>query len=74
MQTGDWIEDFSAGYMRRMMHLFPKQGQGPWRNTQDYKLDKKMIRRAPIEDGVLVFTDAGNLAPAMDSPALTKVA
>ena len=74
MPTGDWIEDFSAGYMRRMMHLFPKQGQGPWRNTQDYKLDKKMIRRAPIEDGVLVFTDAGNLAPAMDSPALTKVA
>jgi len=57
-----------------MMHLFPKQGQGPWRNTQDYKLDKKMIRRAPIEDGVLVFTDAGNPAPETDAAALTKVA
>ena len=70
MPTGDWIQDFSAGYMRRMMHLFPKQGRGPWRNTQDYKLDKKMIRQAPIEDGVLVFAEAGaaNTAAVDDSP------
>ncbi len=56
MVLGPWIEDFSAGYMQRVMHLFPKQGhKDPWRNTQDYALDKKLIRRAPIEDGALIF-------------------
>jgi hypothetical protein len=40
------------------MHLFPKQGdRGPWRHTQNYMLDKKMIRDAPLEDGSLLFTN-----------------
>jgi hypothetical protein len=55
MQARDWIEDFSSGYMQRMMHLLPKQGHDPWRNTQNYKLDKAMIRRAPIANDALVF-------------------
>ena len=42
--------------MQRMMHLFPQQGnRDPWRNTQDYHLDKKLIRHAPLEDGALLF-------------------
>jgi monooxygenase len=58
MKTLPWIDDFSAGYMQRLMHLFPKQGdRGPWRNTQNYMLDKKMIRDAPLEDGSLEFTN-----------------
>ena len=55
MPARDWIEDFTPGYMQRMMHLFPKQGYGPWCNTQNYRLDKRMIRKAPIEDDALVF-------------------
>ena len=56
MARHPWIEDFSAGYMQRAMHLFPKQGDhAPWRNTQRYAEDKKMIRKAPLEDGALVF-------------------
>ena len=56
MQKRDWIEDFSAGYMQRVMHLFPKQGDHePWLNTQNFTKDKKMIRHAPLEDGRLVF-------------------
>jgi monooxygenase len=52
-----WIGDFSPGYMQRVMHLFPKQGdQAPWRNTQNYSADKKMIRKAPLEDGCLRFS------------------
>jgi len=51
-----WIDDFTPGYMQRKMHLFPKQSdRAPWRNTQNYLLDKKMIRNAPLEDGVLQF-------------------
>jgi monooxygenase len=51
-----WIDDFTPGYMQRKMHLFPKQGDhAPWRNTQNYTLDKKMIRKGPLEDGALIF-------------------
>jgi cation diffusion facilitator CzcD-associated flavoprotein CzcO len=58
MQLGPWIEGFSAGYMQRLMHLFPKQGsRDPWRNTQNYLLDKKLIRNAPLEDGALTFSN-----------------
>jgi len=53
-----WIRDFSAGYIQRVMHLFPKQGdRPPWQNTQNYAADRRMIRKAPLEDGVLVFDD-----------------
>ncbi|MFK7915881.1 MAG: flavin-containing monooxygenase [Pseudomonadales bacterium] len=56
MKVLPWINDFTAGYMQRVMHLFPKQGdRGPWRNTQDFAADKKMIRSAPLEDGALIF-------------------
>ena len=42
MALGPWIDDFSAGYMQRVMHLFPKQGlQDPWRNTQDFMAGQK---------------------------------
>lgn len=54
------IEDFSPGYMRRALHMFPKQGdRDPWRNTQNYTLDKQTIREAALEDGVLEFAKAG---------------
>ena len=56
MKLGPWIQDFSAGYMQRTMDLMPKQGnKDPWRNTQNYALDKKIIRKAPLEDGALRF-------------------
>jgi cation diffusion facilitator CzcD-associated flavoprotein CzcO len=57
MTPRPWIDDFSAGYMRRVMHLFPRQGdRDPWRNTQNYAHDKRMVRRGPIDDGALVFS------------------
>jgi hypothetical protein len=62
MQTLPWISEFSSGYIQRVMHLFPKQGdREPWINTQNYKLDKKLLRHGPIDDGVLSFDnpDAG---------------
>ncbi len=55
MQERPWIDDFTAGYMQRVMHKFAKQGEGPWRNTQNYAADKKMVRNAPIDDTALVF-------------------
>ena len=58
MEARPWIEGFSAGYMQRVMHLFPKQGdRAPWLNTQRYAEDRKMVRKAPLEDGVLEFSN-----------------
>ena len=71
MQTQPWIADFPAGYMKRAMHLFPKQGSGPWRNTQDFALDKKMLRKGPLVDGALVFSSSSDdaIATLQELPA-----
>ena len=59
MPRRPWIVGFTPGYMARAMHLFPKQGdRDPWRNTQNYPLDRKMARRGPLEDGALAFSNS----------------
>jgi len=56
MPAKEWLTDFSSGYVQRVMHLFPKQGdKAPWLNTQDYLQDKKTIANRAIDDGVLQF-------------------
>jgi cation diffusion facilitator CzcD-associated flavoprotein CzcO len=58
-----WIQDFSAGYMERVMHLMPRQSdRAPWMNPQNYRRDKKMFRRGELEDGVLVFDNPDPVA------------
>ncbi|MEQ8857530.1 MAG: NAD(P)/FAD-dependent oxidoreductase [Pseudomonadales bacterium] len=79
MVARPWIDDFSAGYMQRAMHLFPKQGdRGPWRNTQNYAVDRRMIRNAPLEDGALRFTNpvpaTGQAAARSDEPQTATAA
>jgi len=76
MGMNPMIADFSPGYLRRGLHLFPQQGdRDPWRNTQNYALDKKTIRNQPIDDDVLEFANA---APAqlrsVDEAAQSKSA
>lgn len=62
MPERPWIDDFTAGYMQRVMHLFPKQGdREPWINPQNYKRDKKMFRDSPVNDGVMNFERATSL-------------
>jgi hypothetical protein len=56
MPARPWIDGFSSGYVQRVMHRFPKQGdREPWLNPQNYARDKKMLRAGALEDGVLVF-------------------
>jgi cation diffusion facilitator CzcD-associated flavoprotein CzcO len=64
-----WIDDFSAGYMQRSLHLFPRQGdRAPWINPQSYDADKKLFREGPVEDGCLLFTEPLT-RPATSEPA-----
>lgn len=75
METRPWIDGFSPGYMQRVMHLFPKQGdQDPWRNTQNYAQDKKVIRNAPLEDGALIFSNPVDPATNLSSEEQTTPA
>ena len=57
MPARPWIDDFSSGYMQRMMPMLPRQGdREPWLNTQSYSADKKLFRKQPVDDGVMSFT------------------
>ena len=75
MELKPWIDDFSAGYMQRLMHLFPKQGaKDPWRNTQNYLLDKKLIPNAPLEDGAMTFSHPADEARQQPEKADVRTA
>ncbi len=64
MTLKPYVEDFTPGYMLRVIHLFPKQGdREPWTNPQDYRRDRRTLLEGPLEDGVLEFADSG--APAV---------
>jgi monooxygenase len=51
------LMDFTSGYVLRALDQLPKQGdREPWRLRQSYLRDRRTIRRAPLEDGVLEFS------------------
>jgi monooxygenase len=55
--------DFTAGYVLRSLHQFPKQGsKTPWRLRQNYALDIKALRFDPIDDGAMVFSSPDQVA------------
>ena len=59
MPQRPWIDDFSAGYMQRVMAAMPRQGdREPWINTQRYHSDLKFIAKAPVDDDVMQFHEA----------------
>ncbi len=63
MPARPWVDDFSAGYIQRVLPLLPKQGdREPWLNTQSYRADKKLIADAPVDDGVMQFERATEMA------------
>ncbi len=69
MPARPWIDSFTSGYMQRMMHRFPKQGDHePWINPQNFTRDKKMIRFGALEDGALIFSKPAPRATAADPP------
>jgi monooxygenase len=48
--------DFSAGYVRRAVDQFPRQGEtGPWQVEMDFRHDVEVLRDGPVSDDNLTF-------------------
>ena len=57
MPTKDWIADFPAGYLKRTMHLQPRQGnQEPWVNSQDFRKERALFKQPLATDDALHFS------------------
>jgi len=54
--TEEPLLDFTAGYVLRSLHEFPKQGsKEPWKLRQNYLVDIRSMRRGEFEDGSMRF-------------------
>lgn len=61
MTSRPWIQEFSPGYLARIMGDLPRQGdREPWINAQDLATDRRLLTRGPVDDGVLRFRRAGS--------------
>ena len=61
MPARPWIDDFSSGYIQRVLGKMPKQGdREPWLNPQNYRSDRTMFRAGRIADDVLTFSNASS--------------
>jgi hypothetical protein len=70
--TVEPILDFNSGYVLRALDKLPKQGsKEPWKLRQNYIVDTRAIRRAPISDGSMQFSDS---ASQSKQPPLEPVA
>ncbi|MEZ5571387.1 MAG: NAD(P)/FAD-dependent oxidoreductase [Halioglobus sp.] len=59
MAVRPWIEDdeFNAGYLKRSMHLLPKQGGNePWAFCRDYYVEKDILPALDLNDDALVYS------------------
>jgi cation diffusion facilitator CzcD-associated flavoprotein CzcO len=53
--------DFTSGYVQRSLDQFPKQGsKEPWKLRQNYVFDIRTIRRGPIDDGAMRFSNGAS--------------
>ncbi|MDO6441663.1 NAD(P)/FAD-dependent oxidoreductase [Marinobacter sp. 2_MG-2023] len=50
------LGSLDAGYIKRAQDRLPRQGtHGPWKSSQNYLADVKILRFEPIEDGYIEF-------------------
>jgi cation diffusion facilitator CzcD-associated flavoprotein CzcO len=50
--------DLTSGYVMRSIDKFPKQGRrSPWRLYQNYIRDIVLLKRAPLDDGAVEFSN-----------------
>ena len=57
MKPRPYIDGFNPGYIERGIKEQPRQGDHmPWVNTQNYHKDLKVIKKGPVNDGVLRYS------------------
>lgn len=72
--TDSILGSLSAGYIQRSGAMVPRQGLAqPWIVTHNYEVDRKLLLRAPIDDGILHF-EAAKAAPAEHKVVELRVA
>jgi len=80
--TGDSSEArpllaLASGYVQRSAHLLPRQGSAfPWKVHQSYLRDYRAMRRHPVDDEAMVFSNPVPGAEASvveDSPVVAGV-
>src|SRR3954447_10723273 len=64
--------DFSAGYVQRAVHAFPRQGsRAPWQLAMSYAADRQIIGRdGRVEDPELKFTHSADTAASSPAAAV----
>ena len=68
MPARPWIDDFTAGYMQRVMHKFRAKATASPGSARRATRDKKMFGTGQLEDGVMQFTSAPVAARPDSSP------
>ncbi|MBM4186350.1 MAG: NAD(P)/FAD-dependent oxidoreductase [Gemmatimonadetes bacterium] len=73
MAPRPFIENFSSGYLQRIIDRLPRQGDwDPWLNPQDYRKEQRLFS-APVDDGVMQFRVAvGSGAKSVTAPGGRK--
>lgn len=62
------LGSLNSGYIRRAADRLPRQGtHGPWKSSQNYLEDVRILRFEPIEDGYLEFDGKRSHARAGES-------
>jgi cation diffusion facilitator CzcD-associated flavoprotein CzcO len=55
--TDSVLSSLNSGYVRRGSDKLPRQGKAlPWRVLNNYLRDAPMLRRSPVDDGILEFS------------------
>jgi hypothetical protein len=67
------LGSLNSGYIRRAADRLPRQGtHGPWKSSQNYLEDVKILRFEPIEDGYLEFDGKRTHASSRDTGGFLK--
>jgi hypothetical protein len=66
--------DFGAGYVRRAVDRFPRQGsRAPWDLNMSFAADVKALRHGTIDDGVMRFSRGARRRATDERPDLVVV-
>ncbi len=73
--VGNFVENFTSGYMDRALASWPKQGaKAPWRVYQNYLKDAISLKWASMDDGVLAYTSPAAATLKQTRPELAASA